>query len=359
MKQQTVSLLLISVLAATFCSACCQSKPPPETSWVEVPSEPSFVQGNYAYIPIDFQRLVVIDISDPTSPKQVGHLDLPYEIRDICVAGDYAYVAVHDFSSTEGLLAIDISNPSAPSEAGFIEAPFALAATVANEHVYLLSSNSLFIIDISHPGAPLSVGSIQLEHPTSDMVVSGDYVYTVFGSWGGLRFGTTGWLQIVDVSIPSTPTQIGSFEGSRMRDIAAHDGYVYIVGGFYGGYLEVRDILSSASPLCEIHFEAEAVSGIRDITIADDHAYLTNSTMLYVVDISNPKAPKEVLSVTHDLWTPDEIVKAGNFVYAYYENEMVRPCDEDEVGGILQIIDVSDPTASVRITNLIIPCVDS
>jgi len=48
---------------------------------------------------------MVIDITDPTHPTEVGHCYTPGLIQDIFVSGSYAYVAVDD----SGLRIFDVS----------------------------------------------------------------------------------------------------------------------------------------------------------------------------------------------------------------------------------------------------------
>jgi len=74
-----------------------------------------FVQGNYAYL-LAGSIPVILDISDPTYPTNIGNIDLPY--AGIYVSGSYAYVADWD-----GLRVVDVSSPSNPREVGFCDTP--------------------------------------------------------------------------------------------------------------------------------------------------------------------------------------------------------------------------------------------
>jgi hypothetical protein len=61
----------------------------------------------------------VIDISNPSSPREVGAYDTPGSAVDVAVSGSYAYVA----DGGAGLRVIDVSNPSSPREVGFYDTP--------------------------------------------------------------------------------------------------------------------------------------------------------------------------------------------------------------------------------------------
>ncbi|MBC7116446.1 MAG: hypothetical protein H5T93_05375, partial [Pseudothermotoga sp.] len=66
--------------------------------------------GDYAYVADDRYGLVIVDISDPANPQQVGRLDTGGWAEDVVISGDYAYVA----NWGNGLVIVDISNPNMP-----------------------------------------------------------------------------------------------------------------------------------------------------------------------------------------------------------------------------------------------------
>ena len=73
----------------------------------------SAVSGNYAYVG-QGQDLVVLDISNPLQPSELGRIHTGDIAQDINISGSYAYVA----NRYNGLAIIDISNPAAPALAG-------------------------------------------------------------------------------------------------------------------------------------------------------------------------------------------------------------------------------------------------
>lgn len=68
------------------------------------------VTGNYAYVG-QGQELLILDITNPSSPVSVGKIMTRGLVGDIKVSGNYAYVG----DSDNGFLIVDISNPSFPS----------------------------------------------------------------------------------------------------------------------------------------------------------------------------------------------------------------------------------------------------
>ncbi|MCK4614163.1 MAG: PKD domain-containing protein, partial [Thermoplasmata archaeon] len=74
------------------------------------------VSGSYAYILTGWpDKLLIIDISIPSSPKKEGELNLSDTGVDVFVENNIAHIVY----SKEGLQLIDVSNPEFPAELGF------------------------------------------------------------------------------------------------------------------------------------------------------------------------------------------------------------------------------------------------
>jgi hypothetical protein len=110
------------------------------------------VEGDYAY-GIDYTgspdydyRLTAFDISDPgTIVETAAPCVLSGDFNDICIAGEYAYVA----ADTGGLDIVDISDKSAPIVVKNIPSSNARAVTVRGRYAYLLDTvDGLKIINL-------------------------------------------------------------------------------------------------------------------------------------------------------------------------------------------------------------------
>lgn len=83
------------------------------------PAHAVAVRGTIAYIGMG-SRLVILDVSDPARPVFLGRTDLlPEGVRGVAVAGPYAYVA----DGYGGLRIVDVSDPTHPKEVGFYDMP--------------------------------------------------------------------------------------------------------------------------------------------------------------------------------------------------------------------------------------------
>jgi hypothetical protein len=114
-----------------------------------------FVKDNYAYC-ASVLGLLILDVSNPSNSQLVGKLLLPYSAQDVCVSGNYAYVA----DSGAGLRVIDVSNPSNPREVGYFDTPgYALGVYVSGNYAYVADGDAgLRVIDVSNPSNPREVG---------------------------------------------------------------------------------------------------------------------------------------------------------------------------------------------------------
>ena len=94
------------------------------------------VSGNYAYIG-QGGDLVVLDISNPVAPSELGRVDTAGFVKDISVSGNHAYVA-----DSYGLVIVDISDPAAPVLAGSYDtAGYAMDVALSGNHAYVADGN--------------------------------------------------------------------------------------------------------------------------------------------------------------------------------------------------------------------------
>jgi hypothetical protein len=140
-----------------------------------------FVAGRYAYITNYYSPyLSILDISDPSNIVPHGYTDtylyVPYSV---VVVGRYAYVA----SWWNGrLVAFDISDPDNPAPLGYTNTNLsgAYSVVVAGDYAYVASRNNdgLAVFDVSDPTNLVALGftTANLDDPQS-VFVAGRYAY--------------------------------------------------------------------------------------------------------------------------------------------------------------------------------------
>ncbi len=70
------------------------------------------MSDNYAYLAAAGAGLRIINVSNPSSPREVGSYDTPDFAYEVAVVGSAAFVA----DGIGGMIVIDVSNPGAPRQ---------------------------------------------------------------------------------------------------------------------------------------------------------------------------------------------------------------------------------------------------
>jgi hypothetical protein len=86
------------------------------------------VVGDYAYVAAGHSGLLVISVSDPANPSQVGSRVTPGEAWCAAVTGEYAYVADYD----SGVRVISVSDSANPVEIGYYDGSGVASGVAAN-----------------------------------------------------------------------------------------------------------------------------------------------------------------------------------------------------------------------------------
>ncbi len=133
------------------------------------------VVGTTAYLATYYGGLVLVDISNPTSPSFLGAIAISGESWSVQVTGDLAYVGNH----SGGVVVVDVSTPSAPVEV----ASLPLVGNTQDLHVdgdriYAASKSDFQLVSISNPIAPVLL----------DSLTTGALLYEVWAPPGGPAF---------------------------------------------------------------------------------------------------------------------------------------------------------------------------
>ena len=179
-----------------------------------------YVSGNYAYVvSLWDDGLSIIDISDPTSPTEVGYIQDTEEggtaqvldgAQKVCVSGNYAYVT-SDLDM--GLSIIDISDPTNPFEDGYIQdteesgiaqvLDSADGLYVSNNYAYVTSYDDagLSIINVSSSTNPVEIGYVQdtLRGGVAQALGYAQGIY-VSGKYAYVTSGYDNALSIIDLN---------------------------------------------------------------------------------------------------------------------------------------------------------------
>jgi hypothetical protein len=179
-----------------------------------------YISGNDAYILVHNNGLLMIDISNPTSPVWKGEYYIPKAyIPGIYVKGHHAFLAL----GQEGLQIIDVSNLASPKLVAQYNSSPVFDVVVNGNYAYVHGGDDcrISVLDISLVSSPVLVGTAAFPFYNHGMFVSGDYVYMACWKSG---------LRMIDVSIPASPTLVGGYHTpGNLNDVWAVGNFIYAV----------------------------------------------------------------------------------------------------------------------------------
>lgn len=383
------------------------------------------ISGQYAYLADGPAGMRVIDVKEPTHPVEVGHAYSNNYIVHVATAGRFAYLA----AGSGGLLIADISNPVQPLELGSLDTPdYAYSVAMNGSSAYIADGwGGLRLVDVSNPSKPVEVASYDTGGWATSIVTDGKNVYTgdistglhIIDSPGGASLKsvwhkqTTFWqvkslafhrgflyladnngLQVMDVSNPIKPLQVGSYSPLDFAgSVAVHGNYAYVAGTYAHSHpLRVVDLSDITHPMSSgkqmgsatkvetegsyayaLDFGGSPGLGIADIGtpgelvslsflklngpptgifLAEKRAYITTEFGLEIADVSDPKSPIKlgVLDFTQGLGrqsgtdAANDVAVSGKIAYVVLS----------KLG--LAIVDISDP-ANPAVLNTFKPSV--
>lgn len=153
------------------------------------------------------------------------------------------------------------------------------AVDVSGNIAYFSNGGYLEVVDISDPANPIELGKVLTPAVVNGVAVSGSYAYVADGG-GGLR--------IIDVSTPSSPFEVGFFDtGGEAMSVAVSGSYAY-VADFNDG-LRIIDVSTPSSPQ-EVGF-FDTGSYALGVAISGSYAYVADGSLMVYESLTSPPLP--------------------------------------------------------------------
>ena len=226
--------------------------------------------GNTVFIS-DPNGIKILDVSDLANIRQIGAYD---------DAGGYNYIKISGtkllvWSSPSVIL--DISDPTKPINVG--EYDFAAPSTVQNDRVYTATpSRGLMVLDIRTPGSIRELGKVEMLSvgKVSDIAIEGTTAHVV---------GQMGYA-MVDVTDPAKPRETAFFPTPHAIIYVGVQGSRVVVSGS-----DLCRVLDVSNPLSIREIWQGRWRGWYDgITTADGKAFLRNAGSVAVLDLKGSEA---------------------------------------------------------------------
>lgn len=321
------------------------------------------VMNNFVYL-VDFSKeIVIVDISDPGNPQQVGFFEdktIPSlgsvytQAVDICQGDLCLAVANH------GFVILDLTDPINPTIKASITQFWPSGITSQGQYAYLVDDlEGVRVFDISNPSQPQQVGIMPtsvggFEFSVQELTERGISIADNILYIPDQVFGLTA----IDIRNPSQPARVGHYMTpvpDWMLSIKVVGNYAYAVSRYAGlRVLNVTDIEN----IDEIYYDDERKFLTSQIPLRVDvignYAYITDANYpLHIYEISNPYRPKEVGVVDGGpAWDGAfDLAITGDIAYLSGSagNDGIYP------GRGLWVIDISDPTRPSPINFLDLP----
>ncbi|MBZ5640226.1 MAG: hypothetical protein LAO51_15885 [Acidobacteriia bacterium] len=279
------------------------------------------VTNGYAFVAAGRAGLQVMDVVPASQPSVVAAVEAPGDARDVSVSGGLAYYV----SAGQGLFIVDVSVLERPKLVGKFLAPNGRVVQVRDKIAYFGDGSGLKMIDVTDPHAPSQLGGLATG-AVNHLHVVGNLAYVAAGTAG---------VKIVDVSVPSAPVLVGTYDSPGSAWDVKVAGKRAFVADYTSGF-EVVDVTNPAAPALlgtySTYWEAVAVD------FSGRYAYVAEGggRRVQILDVSDPASPVWMA----DIPTPDDaqdVRVVGNLAYI--------TC---RYGG-LRVVDVSIPWAPVEV----------
>lgn len=286
------------------------------------------VEGNYAFLVEDNNRLRILNISNPANPITIGSCQA-YCGRDIYLSGSYAYIGC---TNNTGLRIVDISDPVNPMPiVRYSTGGDARHVIVDGNYVFLLSGldyydSSLKNINISNPLNPSLKSQYKLPSGINNMYISDTLAYLA---------STTG-LKVSNIADPINPSVLADhYTGLAFNsDVCVSGNYAYLTG-FSNGFM----VLFVGNPTNPHNIGGiNNMGGTGRIFIRGNRAYLANSLAAQIIDITYPYHPVLLGSVatpnnSKDIFSDSIFSYVATYDYGLEIIKTINPEYPQFVGG--------------------------
>ena len=160
------------------------------------------IDGSRAYVASDIYGMVILDISDPAQPHQLGAMDSTRQLDVHTVAARDSFAYMHFSVSLLDLRSIDVTDPRNPVSAGGYNVPaWPEDMELRDSLLYVAEMYHFQVVNVARPREPVLVGSC----------TAGDANSAGLSVRDTLAFIGNFMSQVVNISDPTNPAVVGTF----------------------------------------------------------------------------------------------------------------------------------------------------
>lgn len=171
-------------------------------------------------------ELVALNVTTPATPTLLGTYKVTGAVNSIAPIGT-ATAVLATASSTRDLLTVDITTPAAMKMHGGVDlANTAQVVKMTGNTAAIGTASSLFLYNLTNVITPTLLGGYSVGGVVNDLVIASNYIFVA-------NSATANELMVIDMSVPATPSVVGTFNASAAFqgvDYDANTDRAYIVG---------------------------------------------------------------------------------------------------------------------------------
>jgi len=205
-------------------------------------------------------------VADSYNMQLLGHL--PYEQFTSDITGfhqderEFAVVGLQDAASF-----VDITDPSDPFEVGRVSGSNSIWRDLKywGRHVYIgtEANDGIRVVSVDDPDNPLLVNTITDVDNSHNIHIDAGYLYVIGADDHDI------W--IYDLTLPSNPNLVGTWDGEYLHDIDVQNNIVYGMG-IYSSTVYIIDVSDKANP--EVITSWQYPGMAHDAAVSEDGNYL-------------------------------------------------------------------------------------
>lgn len=280
-----------------------------------------FIFENYAYIRARNFGIHIYNIETPENPSFISSFNLlNSNIEDMAFEYPYAYLAY----GVNGLIILNISDPAYPIQVGtYYDYTYTSTVEKMDNYIFLNSNDFLKVIDVSDPVNPLESYSYQ-SGGFNKIDIKDSYAYLAQNDEG---------LKILDISNLNNITEVGHlyFE-DRVKSVTTYNNYLYVSAMSDGFW--IVNISDPTAPTLMGHYMT--TSSVFEATVSENFAFLAEKRAgVTILDVSDPWTPVKVGYYNDPNSVPyvgvyENYIVAANWSAGFY----IAHFDESSVGNV-------------------------
>lgn len=237
-------------------------------NWGGSPSEVR-IAGNYIYLSCSSTGLLIIDISDPTTPFEVSRINNNVSIYSSVAENDYLYCAAYEWTGQSFLRIYDISQPQNPELFSEIPIPNSIKTLDKQDsYIYAVgSSNLLYTYNVVDLDTPTLAYTMELGSSGKQVICNGNRLI-VLGEQN---------LKVFNINDPVNPQLAGyyTFNQNIAYSVAISSNIAYVKQSNWTGCYDC----SAAYQFCGVNEEVTPVNVVR----IDNYPNPFNSTTSFFI----------------------------------------------------------------------------